>query len=94
MSDREQQVIKGNNAAALLNNSMLRDAFKAVREDLNMKAASMRTTDKEACADLIRGMQVVDAVERCIQIHVENGKVAQKELDMIARRHKPSIFRR
>ena len=94
MSDSEQLIIKGNNASALLSNPILRDAFAAIRDDLQTKASSMKTTDKEACADLVRGMQVLDAIERCIRVHVETGKVARKELDMIAARSKPRLFMR
>lgn len=90
----EEIIIRGNNAVSLLNNQLLKDAFKAVRDDLDSKAATIRTTDKDACADIVRGLQILDAIERCIKLHVENGKIAQKELNLIAQRNKPRLFSR
>ena len=88
----DQKIIQGNNASALLNNPLFKEAFKAVREDLTSKASTIKTTDKDACADIVRGIQVLEAVERCIVVYIEDGKIAQKELDMIAHKNKPRLF--
>ena len=88
----EDTVIKACNAASILNNPMLKAAFQAVRDQLELKALAVSATDTECVKDIIRCKQLLAGVERVIFRLIQDGKVAQKELDSLAPRRK--IFSR
>lgn len=87
------QIIKGNDAAQLLNNPILKEAFETVREHINERSESIKTTDIKECQDAIRSRQILTAIERAIYSFVEDGKFAQAELNAITK-EKTFIFSR
>ena len=96
MKDRnivlEEIVIRGQNASALLNNPILKDAFAKLEAALEERELATFTTDTEACQDIIRTKQLLAGLQRNITTLLDSGKLAARELEM--RRPKESILRK
>ena len=86
-------VVKGNNALTLLDNPLLKDAFRAVRADLDERELATLTIDTESCKDIIRCKQLLAGIERTIYRLVQYGKVSAKELEFMQQK-KPRLFSR
>lgn len=93
MDKQELAIHRGEEAERLLNSEMLNQAFDDVRQAfLNTWATLDTVNDRytEFAHDLHRKVKCLDAVKRCIQEHVNNGKISQKTIE--ARLSRASSF--
>jgi hypothetical protein len=89
----EDQILKGNDAKHLLDNPILKEAFKLIEDSLEDRALSTKTTDIKECQDVIRAKQILTGIQKAIYTFIEDGKFKQAELNAITK-EKNSIFSR
>lgn len=96
MDKQEQAVARGEEAERLLASPLLQQAFNDTRQALQRAWAELPTGyfSGELRAqhhDLHRMMKLLGMVETCLKHHVESGKIAQKQIQAVA---KPSHLTR
>lgn len=92
MDKHERAVMNGEAAIHLLNNPLFAQAFEDTRRAiLEQFAALDRMDDKHAerVNDLHRMVKCLELVKRCLQVHVDTGKIAVREIEGRARRPSP-----
>lgn len=90
----EEQKRRGIEAAQIKSSKLLNEAFETVRFWLDSKALNTPTTDTDACRDIIRTRQLLSGVERAFESMINNGKIAEKELERLMKEPKKKIFSR
>lgn len=90
----EQRRINGNDAKQLLGNPMLKAAFEAVDEYLNQSALTCNPDDAEKARRIVISKQLLSAVKREIERKVQDGEMAQVQMQEIESKRKFSLFRR
>jgi hypothetical protein len=91
MDKHEQAVHRGEEAQRLLNSEMLQQAFADTRKAITEAWAGLPTSDAENAKDLHRMVKLLDRVQHCIREHVNTGKIAQKQIQSVA---KPPFLQR
>lgn len=91
MDKHQQAVVRGEEAQRLLDSLIFQQAFSDTRKALLEAWASLPTNDKENAKDLHRMVKLIDKVKRCIEEHVATGKIAQKQIESVA---KPNLLSR
>lgn len=81
MDKRELQVMRGEQAKQLQANPVFEQAFADTRAAILEVWAAMPTSDTESAKDLHRMLKCLDRVRKCVQTHIDTGKLAQKEID-------------
>jgi hypothetical protein len=92
MDKHELAVIRGEQAQALRANPIFDKALADTRQAILESWAELRVSDTEEARDLHRMLKCLERVKRCINIHIDTGKIAQAEIDGRANRLNP--FRR
>lgn len=80
----EHRKLRGQDARALLDNPIFKEAFDAVAEYLNQAALSCNPDDPVKAQRIIISKQLLEAVKREVTRKVEDGEVADiqiKELE-------------
>ena len=93
LSPEERRII-GADAKQALENKHWKEAFSAVEGYLVEKAKATDTTQVERAQDVIRCLQLLEAVRRELVRKIEDGEMAQIEIAEIERRKKPLQFSR
>lgn len=93
MDELEHARIKGNDAQALLNNSLLRAAFDAVDAKLESYILTCDPDDKDRAQRVVLGKQIFKGIRREIERIVEDGQVADFQISELEKQKK-SIFKR
>jgi hypothetical protein len=88
----ESRRIRGEDAKALLSNTLLRGAFDAVGEHLEAQALSCDPDNKDKAARIVIAKQILAGIEREIKRVIEDGEVAEIQLVEIER--KKSLMQR
>lgn len=95
MKSLETRRWEGHDAKALLDNPILKSAFEGVAEYLEQQALSCNPDDKEKTARIICAKQILAGIKREIVRYVEDGGVAEVQLQEVERkRGLASVFRR
>jgi hypothetical protein len=84
MDRLEQSSIRAEEASRILNSEMFGQAFADTRQALMNTWAALDTTDEryaEFAKDLHRKIKCLDSVRRCLEVHIDTGKLAAKEID-------------
>lgn len=81
MDRLERAVVNAEEARQLLSNPMLETAFDDTRRGILEAWAQLQTSNKDEAYDLHRMLKMLDRVKKCLQIHVETGKIASKEIE-------------
>ena len=81
MDKHETQVQRAEEAQRLLTSVMFAKAFDDTRAGILSTWADLPTSDTDNARDLHRMLKCLERVRRCIEVHVETGKLAAKELD-------------
>jgi hypothetical protein len=92
MDRLELATIRGEQAAALRDNPLFSQAFDDTRRAIMETWASLPTSDADSAKDLHRMLKCLDRVKKCIETHIDTGKLAQKEIE--GRASRLSLFRR
>lgn len=82
----ESDKFRAADAKALLDNKLFREAFEAVSSYLEAKALTCDPDNKEAAQRVVISKQLLAAVKREIQRHVENGAVAEIQMAELEKR--------
>lgn len=82
----ESRRIRGEDAKALLNNRLLREAFKAVGDHLEAQALACDPDNKDKATRIIISKQIISGIEREIKRVIEDGEVAEIQLAEIERK--------
>ena len=77
----EKELQRGAEAQQLVESPIFREAMDGVEKDLNDLLLSIPTTQPDLCTDLIRRIQVFEAVKKKIISHIQTGKMAQMSLE-------------
>ena len=72
-------------AEALLRNELLRDAFAGLEMQFMDAWRLTQVRDTDARERLWQAVNVVGKVQEALRVHVNNGKLAQRQLDAIAK---------
>ena len=82
----EERKFRANDAKALLENKLFREAFKAVAEYLESAAMGCDPDNKEKAARIIISKQLLAGVRREIERVVEDGLVAEVQIAELEKR--------
>lgn len=93
MSD-ESLRIRGEEAKQLLDNKMFKDAFAAVGDYIEQQAMACPPDDKERCARIIISKQLLQAVQREIYRHIDEGVMAEIRLSELEKKKRLMSFMR
>lgn len=92
MDRLELATVRGEQAQAVKNNPIFEQAFADTRRGILEAWAQLDTSESERAKDLHRMLKCLDRVRKCVETHIDTGKIAQKEIDGRALRLNP--FRR
>lgn len=81
MTDPQIDAARGDHAARLLNDPLLRDAFDQVRQGIHEAWARAPLRDREGQHELKLMLKLLHDVEANLQRVVENGKLARLEIE-------------
>jgi len=90
----EKDRIIGNDAKQLLENPLLKDAFAAVDGYLNDKALSCDPDNKEMAQRIILSKQLLVGIRREIERKIDDGMVAEVQINELEKRRIFGGFRR
>ena len=77
----EKELQLGSEAQQLIESPVFRDVMKAVEKELNDLLLNIPTTQPDLCTDLIRRIQVFEAIKMKIRNVVNTGKLAQQSIE-------------
>jgi hypothetical protein len=80
MSNPVNEIVRGEEARALLENPLIADAFKAVKDGIMSGMNQSAMTDNEMHTRLVIALQLINQIERQITEHVTTGKMAELQL--------------
>ena len=81
MDKHETQIQRAEEAQRLLTSPMFTKAFDDTRAGILAAWADLPTSDTDNARDLHRMLKCLDRVRRCLEVHVDTGKLAAKELE-------------
>lgn len=90
----EDPIFRANDARALLENKLFKDAFVAVNEYLDARALSCDPDNKETAQRIILSKQLLAAIRREIERCIQDGDIAQVRIAQLERKTIKSIFKR
>jgi hypothetical protein len=90
----EADQFRAADAKALLGNTLLKGAFEAVAGYLEAKALTCDPDNKEMAQRVVISKQLLAAIKREIQRHVEDGAVAQIRMAELEKKKLFSVFKR
>ena len=78
---QEERVRRAYSAKELLDNQSLQDAFKDVREGLVSSLEGCKWGEDAKQKNIMLSLQLLKGLRGVIEAHINDGKVAQKEID-------------
>jgi hypothetical protein len=81
MDKHEKAVRDGDEAARILNSPMFAAAFSDTRAAMLEAWAKLDNSNGEQAKDLHRMVKCLDRVRRCLEVHIDTGKIAAKEIE-------------
>lgn len=81
MDKHEKAVRDGDEAARILNSPMFAAAFTDTRAAMLEAWAKLDNADNDKAKDLHRMVKCLDRVRRCLEVHIDTGKLAHKEIE-------------
>lgn len=80
MDKFELAALRAEQAKQLEANPLFSKAFDDTRTAIMQTWAGLPTSDTENARDLHRMLKCLDKVKHCIQVHIDTGKIAEKEI--------------
>ena len=92
MSDltREQILARAAQAKRLMEDEILREAFKSAEAQMIVAIIKSEPPDTVLRENLYQGIQVLGMVQQYIKALINSGKIAKVELDNIAKLERPA----
>lgn len=90
----EARTFRATDAKQLLENTLFVEAWGAVEKHLNMAALSCDPDNKDKAQRIVISQQLLAAVKREITRVVQDGEVAEVQLQELEKRNKLAFFRR
>lgn len=90
----EADKFRAADAKALLDNPLFKDAFSAVEGYLEAKALTCDPDNKDMAQRVVLSKQILAAIKREIQRHVENGVIAEIKIAELEKRKRFPLFQR
>jgi hypothetical protein len=90
----EADQFRAADAKALLDNKLFKGAFEAVAGYLEAKALTCDPDNREMAQRVVISKQLLAAIKREIQRHVEDGAVAQIRMAELEKKKLFSVFKR
>jgi hypothetical protein len=81
MDKHEEQVIRADEASRILNSELFDKAFTDTRQALMNGLASLDNLDDRKARDLHAMVKALDKVRKCLEVHIDTGKLASKEIE-------------
>ena len=81
MDKHEEQIRRADEASSIVNSPMFAAAFEDTRQALLNAIASLDSVQNEQARDLHAMVKGLDKVKRCIEVHIQTGRLASKELE-------------
>lgn len=72
-----KQISRGNSAERLLNNSLLKEAFREIEDNIHKKWADSKAADNLDRETLYYQLKALNAVREWLSREVNKGKIAQ-----------------
>ena len=85
MDKHEDQIRRAEEASRVLNSPMFEAAFVDTRMALLNALASLDNLTDPRAVDLHRMLKGLEKVRRCLEVHIDTGKLAAKEIEGRAR---------
>ena len=80
MDKFELAALHAEQAKQLQANPLFAQAFDETKQAIMQTWASLPTSDTDNARDLHRMLKCLDRVKHCIQVHIDTGKIADKEI--------------
>lgn len=80
MDRLELATIRAEEAERLINSGMFSQAFEDTRKAILEAWAALDNVNSEQAKDLHRMVKCLGRVKRCLEVHIETGKLAQVEI--------------
>lgn len=81
MDKLEVSVIRAEEAKRLIESPMFSQAFDDTREALLEAWAGLDNPNSDHAKDLHRMVKCLEKVRKCMEEHIQTGKIAQKEIE-------------
>jgi hypothetical protein len=81
MDKHEEAARRGAEAQAILGSPLFVKAFDDTRQALLNALASLDNIRDDKARDLHAMVKAVDKVKRCLEVHIDSGLVARKEIE-------------
>ena len=94
MTDLEDARIRAADAQQLLQNPLFKAAFEAVDDYIDQQTLGCEADNKDRAQRIVLSKQILAAVKREIQRHIENGKVADIRIAELEKRKAFRLFQR
>ena len=90
----EDRIFRATDAKQLLENKLFVEAFDAVANHLHMSALSCEPDNKDKAQRIIISQQLLASIKREITRIVQDGNIAQIQLNELEKKRSFAIFRR
>lgn len=80
MDKLETAIMRAEQAMQLRANPLFDLAFSETRTHILEAWAGLPTSETDAAKDLHRMLKCLDRVKRCIEVHIDTGKIANHEI--------------
>lgn len=77
----EERMKRADEAKRIINEPALKNAFTDIREGLVRNIESCKFGDTATQNSLMLSLQLLKSMQKLIEAHITDGKIAQKELD-------------
>lgn len=81
MDLHEEQVNRAEEASHVLNNPLFKRAFDDTRQALMNTLADMNNLRDDRARDVHAMVKALEKVKRCLEVHIETGLLARKEIE-------------
>lgn len=81
MDKLKTAVLRAEQASQLRANPLFEKAFSDTRAAILEAWAALPTSESEAAQDLHRRLKCLDSVKKCIEVHIDTGKLANHEIE-------------